>query len=523
MRPTRLVLLVLLAAHLLPCLALAEPPALWGGLEAGPHAVGLRLFEEIDRSRAIRPNGASSSTQPRPIRVYVWYPASVPGKVMPMTFERLARMADDDVWPDSLLAGARERMAYAKRPFARSLGAERYAALLEHPVRAVENATPAAGTFPLIVVGQGLYYESPVSHAALSEFLASHGFVVATCPLVGTHSPLVHLDLIDLETQVRDMEFVIGRAREERFVSQEKLGLFGFDMGGMASVVLTMRNPDVDAFASVDAGILHPHPEAIPSRIPFASPHFDPPLLRAPWLHATQRRLATPLSGAEQTGLFDAAKHSDRHLILADEMRHADFTSYALVQNRDPMRGYWGPEKGGEKESYEVICRYVLAFFRSYLLGDEESRESLSQDPNEIAAGIPLTIEHRRSVPPAPLFSDLLNALLKGDVSAATEISAKTRDSRSDGPLHEESVLIRLGYHLLSSWDMANEGITVFRLNTELHPRSIDAWSSLGDGYLWIEDHPSAERTFRRVLELDPGNERAKRILARLQKTRPTR
>jgi hypothetical protein len=35
-----------------------------------------------------------------------------------------------------------------------------------------ENAKPAAGRFPLIAIGQGLYYESPIAFAALGEFLA---------------------------------------------------------------------------------------------------------------------------------------------------------------------------------------------------------------------------------------------------------------------------------------------------------------------------------------------------------------
>ena len=85
-------------------------------------------------------------------------------------------------------------------------------ALLAQTVRAVESAEPAEGMFPLIVLAQGRDDESPIAHAMLCELLASHGFVVATCPLVGTHSPLVSLDLVDLETQVRDLELVIGTA-----------------------------------------------------------------------------------------------------------------------------------------------------------------------------------------------------------------------------------------------------------------------------------------------------------------------
>jgi S-formylglutathione hydrolase FrmB len=61
--------------------------------------------------------------------------------------------------------------------------------------------------------------------------------------------------------------------------------VFGFDMGGMAGLILAMRNADVDAFVS-HAGILYPHP----SGIPVASPHYDTLTLRAPWLHSVPLR-----------------------------------------------------------------------------------------------------------------------------------------------------------------------------------------------------------------------------------------
>jgi len=513
MRTTVPVLLVLLVVHLFAAHAEGGTDLLGGDLAAGPHEVGFRILEELDRSRAIRTGDSSSSVHPRPIRVYVWYPAKGSDDSRPMTFGRYAEAADADVWSDELLDGVRERTAYAERPFARSLGRERYEEVLRLPVRAAEGSHPAPGTFPLIVIGQGLYYESPITHAVLGELLASHGFVVATCPLVGTQSPLVRLDLIDLETQVRDMEFVIARVRQESFVSQERLGLFGFDMGGMSAVVLAMRNPDVDAFASVDAGILFGHASAIPSGIPFSSPHFDPARLRSPWLHATQRAFASPPPGEEGSSLFDHAVHADRYLILVDGMRHADFTSYALVQDRAPIRGYWQPEKGGEKESYEALSLYVSNFFRAYLAGDDDRREFLSKDPDQVVPGIELTVEHRAPSPSGPTHADFLNALLAGDVSAATEMATAIHKDRSDSPHLEEPILIRLGFHLLSSWGMSDEGIAVLRLNTDLHPQSVSTWETLGDGYLWIDDRERAGPCFRKVLELDPENERAQRIL----------
>jgi pimeloyl-ACP methyl ester carboxylesterase len=362
-------------------------------------------------------------------------------------------------------------------------------------------------------MGQGLYYESPVSHAVLGEYLASHGFVVATCPLVGTRSPLVRLDAVDLETQVRDMEFVMARIRREPLVSPERLGVFGFDMGGMAAVILAMRNPDVDAFVSVDSGILFGHTSAIPSGIPFTSPHFDPTHLRSPWLHATQREFASAPPGEEGSSLFDDAVHADRYLLLVDGMRHADFTSYALVQGREPIQGYWPPEQGGEKQSYEAVLRYVSSFLLAYLAGDDEGRAFLAGVPERTSPGVRLTVEHREPTPAGPVHADFLNALLAGEVERATEIAAAIHASHPDSPHLETAILARLGFHLLSSWEMSDEGVAVLRLNTELHSGSVQAWERLGDGYLWIDDLERAEPCYKKVLELEPDHGRARRIL----------
>ena len=64
---------------------------------------------------------------------------------------------------------------------------------------------------------------------------------------------------------------------------------------------------------------------------------------------------------------------------------------------------------------------------------------------------------------------------------------------------------------------MYDEAIAVLRLNTELHPESVFAWDSLGEAYIFKGDDQEAIRLFRKVLELDPENARAKRILARLE------
>lgn len=506
------ILLLVVSSLVLTSSVHADPPPLWGDLVPGSHDVGFRLLAEQDLSRSIRVDKASPRIQPRPLRIYTWYPAKASAEDQAMRFGRYAALADDDAWPEEILPGARERMAFSRRPLSRSLTAERLEALLKESVGALENAEAKPGPFPLILVGQGLYYESPVTHAILCEYLASRGFVVATVPLAGTNSPAPNLDVIDLETQVRDLEYAIGRLRELPSVSQNKLGLLGFDMGGMACLILAMRNPDVDALASMETAILFPDLE-----IPSASPHHDASRLRIAWLHIVRRDLAAPRDGTPS--LFDTAVYSLRYLVLLDGLGHADFTSYALVPGRKPMMGYWAPTKGGERERYEAVCLYISRFFSAFLLGGIGSVELFPQDPEKVAPGLGLTLEARTAQPPEPAYEDFVNALLSGDITGAMRNARLILGpgSQPESPLMDEDTLTRLGYRLQFSWDLAEAAQAVLKLNTEIHPDSTDAFASLGEIYLLNEDEELAEAALRKALELSSDNGRARNMLHYLE------
>jgi len=89
-----------------------------GSLPAGPYRVGFRMISEQDEARSIRVTGAKTVIRPRPVRVYVWYPASPPAEARPMTFGRYAALADEDVWPEEILPGApwRDRWGRSDTP-----------------------------------------------------------------------------------------------------------------------------------------------------------------------------------------------------------------------------------------------------------------------------------------------------------------------------------------------------------------------------------------------------------------------
>ena len=83
------------------------------GLEPGAYAVGFRLLEAQDDSRAVT-GGIAATAQPRPIRTYLWYPAETTAQ--PMRFGRYAALADEDIWPAHTAGSLRDERGSPMRP-----------------------------------------------------------------------------------------------------------------------------------------------------------------------------------------------------------------------------------------------------------------------------------------------------------------------------------------------------------------------------------------------------------------------
>jgi dienelactone hydrolase len=465
----RFATLLLVAVSALP--SLAQTPEVFG-LAAGQHSVGFRLLEDQDAARVVT-GGVRGAAHPRPIRTYLWYPAGT-ARAQPMRFGRYAELADDDVWPEEIAGDLRRRLQFANGPLARSLGETSYAALLARPMRAVENAAPLAGPFPLIVIGLGLYYESPVTFATTAEYLAGRGFVVATAPLVGTHTALVRLNVPDLETQIRDLELVIARARQFPFVDPERLGVMGFDQGGMAGVVLAMRNRDVDAFVSLDSSIQYPHASGLPR----SSPHYDPLALRVPWLHAASRADGPPRTDGAKS-LFDEAVHSERYWLRIRDLGHADFTSYGLVEGRGETTGYWSAATPAYSARHRVVAEYVLHFFGAYLAASDVSMALLDQAREAMPADAGMTLEQRPPTPAPIDYDEVVRKIVSGHGDEAVAGLRALAAESPEHPMLSEFNLGRLCVSLLFTWDLAEQTLPLAEFAVERYPESPNAKAML--------------------------------------------
>lgn len=82
----------------------------------------------------------------------------------------------------------------------------------------------------------------------------------------------------------------------------------------------------------------------------------------------------------------------------------------------------------------------------------------------------------------------------------------------STSVLIDEREFNSLGYQLLRQKEFDN-AIAVFKINVALYPDSDNVYDSMADAYLQIGDSLQALTNFRKALELNTGNRRAKQYL----------
>lgn len=226
------VLLAAVPAPSAPAMAQARPTVaaraadptrsrLWEGLEGGPHGVGYR-------------HGISGS-----LRYHVWYPAKDQG---PRT--TLA----------TYLGGGAE--AYSKQLAGAGVPAAEIDSILRSPTVAVEHAPPIAGSFPVVVIGQGNAQDA-ADQAILAEHLASHGYVVVTTPSPMVDRPMQGESDIGpyAELQAAQMDSATHLARLVTGSTSSAVAVIGHSFGARSALLYVMQHPDVRGLVSLDGGI----------------------------------------------------------------------------------------------------------------------------------------------------------------------------------------------------------------------------------------------------------------------------
>ncbi len=107
----------------------------------------------------------------------------------------------------------------------------------------------------------------------------------------------------------------------------------------------------------------------------------------------------------------------------------------------------------------------------------------------------------------------------KAGIEAGIKLCGKLKNDPANTLTFAEADFNALGYKLLNL-GRAADSVRIFRLTTELYPRSANAYDSLGEAYMRAGDTKRAVENYRKSLELNPENSNAKEMLKVLEEKR---
>lgn len=478
------------------------------GLVSGNYNVGFQLKEYKDYSRTASYSNdeveVSSEDKARTIRMYMWYPAKNTQSETNTLKDFFAKGVEDFGKVDQTKL---HEMIYHAPQFNR-IPKSKIDNILKQECISVDNAPFSESKFPVIILGQGYYYESPISHLVLCEYLASHGYIVLTCPLFGTNSKAVELNMVDFETQVKDMEFVLSKAYELSNADVSKIATLGFDLGAMSATLVQMRNANVKALITYDGGIIFKHNT---ERLLNPSPYYQPEKLDVPTMIFTRTIEGNIQMGLkEDSTIFLNSPYAKKYLVRTEGMKHQYYTSLPTlgIESR--------PSPDFAIKAYPVICNYTLNFLNYYLKDISSGLDFIKEDPSRFSeSGVTITVEELDNKKKPLTTHTLEYAILNQGIEKGVSIY---KNARSKKQTISEEELNAMAYLFLYNYGRPNDAIAIFKLIIEEYPQSSNAYDSLGEAYLYVKGYKQAKVNYQKSLELNPENANAQRIINQLEK-----
>ena len=479
---------ILLAAFVAP--TRAANPEVWGSLEPGPYGAGFRALETYDYSRPFA-EGA-----PRPLQISVWYPAQAAADGPKLTIGDLAELIASETSFDVDGADSRSRARAILRTvlspdFLPSLEDADLQRIFAVSTGAIADAPAARGRFPLLLWGKGEDGHA-LDHALLNEFLASHGYVVASTPALPQHARRVQrYDAASVQTQLRDLEFVIQALHDQGNLDLERIGVLAWSFGGLPAVQLTMRNPHVRALVSLDSRIGFRNPPEVLSALS------DPDRVTVPLLHLTGSG-EPRVERIKDSGFLDRLRYAENYRLTLAEVRHRDFNF--LWGDLPRLAGVDGPWPRPPAEITRLIAEVVLTFLDATLLQRQHALEALDRMAREEAPPGVSKVVYRPGLEAPPTADDFLWVLTAEGATSAAAVWEEARDKNPDIQLFAAEELVRRSRDLLRSGELA-EAEAVSRLTLEAYPSSAMSHYLLGQIAILDDEAETARDHYQRCLD----------------------
>ncbi|OQY30375.1 MAG: hypothetical protein B6244_00520 [Candidatus Cloacimonetes bacterium 4572_55] len=498
----------------------AENPPQFGDLEPGPYAVGYEVISVFDYSRTFDTpkynykGEFQEGDRARPITLHIWYPAQKSDDNVALPYSEYFTQ------PFAVTEGelSEERQAEIIQTTRGIMGPEveeaKYNEIMATPTALVKNPVRQDGEFPLIIIAPG-FNQRPSAHTVQGEYLASHGYIVASSASQGERGAITY-NLLGANAQLRDMEFIRGYMYDYEHLDKDKLGVAGFSFGGVASALMMMKNTDVDAFLSLDS--------VIGTGGGFGA------MFQSPYYHTTDIRAAVmhlwtdPDRGTFNPNFLNSLTYANTYIIKLENMRHYDFISFGKISAMVPGFAPFGGEVRGDAHlAQTIVNQYALNFFDAYVKRDKKALTFLGNKPTD--NGFPAdvaTADIREVENPPPGERDVIDMIMNGEIEGAVKIFKRFQDEDPELEIFQEGPMNNLGYQLVGQ-QRVDDALEVFKLNVEAYPDSWNCYDSLAEAYNLKGNTEKAIEFYSIALEMNPEDPRITGILNNLKNSKDSK
>ncbi|MEM6768130.1 MAG: alpha/beta hydrolase [Bacteroidota bacterium] len=467
----------------------------------GPYEVGFTHYKVYDSTRTYAQEGNwDNQFTPRPMDISLWYPAKTPAHdVKRMTILNYMEVLKQE-----------EEWAYL--PNEEILNWFYYPNTAQNQVHMEEttwaymDAEGEEGSFPVVIYAPS-YQASSVENFGLGEMLASHGFLVISCPSKGAGQRWMQGGTPgDMEIQAQDLAFMVHQALSLPHADGERIASAGFSFGGIAQSLLQMRNKYIRAVVSLDGTERYRFPTLM------SSPFANMTAVKVPYLHMAQKEI--PEEVMEKDGLkpelntaflfFDSLRYSDAFSLRFHDLTHAYFSTLGvLFQTRDPRQD---KSDLAIMASYALAMEYALRFLEANLKYEADAQAWLAKNTGESQGLISVAAKKAKKIPFH--FKDFHELAREQSYEGLETLydSLKVEHPSFEIP---EGAINNLGLQLAFNPTTSEEGIKVFLLATRVYPNSANLFDSLAEAYLFRNNKEEAIRCFKKSLELYEDNQHA--------------
>ncbi|WP_215226708.1 poly(ethylene terephthalate) hydrolase family protein [Echinicola shivajiensis] len=500
MRSAVLQIVMLLQANFL----LAQTSLKQIDLENGKYNIGFRHYIVADSTRTYsRIFDYTNKKLARPIPVSIWYPSeqNIVNREPLAVIDYLKILKEEMEWEHLPNEQILNWFYYPNTPSKQKHLAEQTTAYLE--------AEFAKGKFPIVIYAPS-YQASSIENFALCEYLASHGFVVIASPSRGTEThQFSNNNAKEMETQARDVEFLMKEAGKLPDVDYEKMAIMGFSFGGLSNIIVQNRNDNVKAIVSLDGteryqyGLLN------------QSPFFNAEKIDVPYIHMAQKDIPEIVLEEDKMDaelntkfqLYDSITNNKSYSLKFHHLTHSYFSTLGILfANRDKRQDKSDSEI---MESYKLLAVYTLNFLDTFLNKDVKASKFIENDPsdNTVTNGL-ISIKSKQTEKDDFTFQDFNDLASKRNYENILQLHDSIAKTHPSFEILEGN-LNTLGLQLVFNPTTSSQGIDVFLLATKLYPNSANIYDSLAEGYLFTGDKEKAKESFKKSLELNTQNQNA--------------